>query len=168
MRKILLIFGTRPEAIKLCPVIRSLREHPAHFDVKVCVTAQHREMLDQVMQAFEVKPDYDLDIMLPGQTLFESTARILAGLEPVFKDARPDLAIVQGDTTTTLCGALASFYEGVPVAHVEAGLRTGDMRQPFPEEMNRVLTSRLTALHFAPTAQAAANLVKEGISSEIS
>jgi UDP-N-acetylglucosamine 2-epimerase (non-hydrolysing) len=166
MRKILLIFGTRPEAIKLCPVIRSLRAHPAHFDVRVCVTAQHREMLDQVLQAFEVKPDYDLDIMLPGQTLFESTSRILASLEPVFKEQRPDLTIVQGDTTTTLCGALASFYEGVPVAHVEAGLRTGDMRQPFPEEMNRVLTSRLTALHFAPTETALENLRKEGVRAE--
>jgi len=166
MRKILLIFGTRPEAIKLCPVIRSLREHPAHFDVKVCVTAQHREMLDQVLQAFEVKPDYDLDIMRPGQTLFESTSRILASLEPVFKEQHPDLAIVQGDTTTTLCGALASFYEGVPVAHVEAGLRTGDMRQPFPEEMNRVLASRLTALHFAPTQQAAENLRRDGVPTE--
>jgi len=163
MRKILLIFGTRPEAIKLCPVIRSLREHPAHFDVKVCVTAQHREMLDQVLQAFEVTPDFDLDIMQPGQTLFESTSRILAALEPVFKDQRPNLAIVQGDTTTTLCGALASFYQGVPVAHVEAGLRTGDMRQPFPEEMNRVLTSRLTALHFAPTQEALENLRREGV-----
>jgi UDP-N-acetylglucosamine 2-epimerase (non-hydrolysing) len=166
MSKILLIFGTRPEAIKLCPVIRSLREHPAHFDVRVCVTAQHREMLDQVLQAFEVKPDYDLDIMLPGQTLFESTSRILPALEPVFTDARPDLAIVQGDTTTTLCGALASFYKDVPVAHVEAGLRTSDMRQPFPEEMNRVLTSRLTALHFAPTDQARENLCKEGVAPE--
>src|SRR5260221_5888344 len=163
MRKILLIFGTRPEAIKLCPVIRSLREHPALFDVKVCVTAQHREMLDQVLQAFGVKPDYDLDIMLPGQTLFESTSRILAGLEPGFKDCHRDLAIVQGDTTTTLCGALASFYQNVPVAHVEAGLRTGDMRQPFPEEMNRVLTSRLTALHFAPTQEALENLRKEDV-----
>src|SRR6266567_7377218 len=163
MSKILLIFGTRPEAIKLCPVIRSLREHPAQFDVKVCVTAQHREMLDQVLEAFEVKPHYDLDVMLPGQTLFESTSRILAGLEPVFKDERPDLAIVQGDTTTTLCGALASFYKDVPVAHVEAGLRTGDMRQPFPEEMNRVLTSRLTTLHFAATERVAQNLRSEGV-----
>jgi UDP-N-acetylglucosamine 2-epimerase (non-hydrolysing) len=166
MRKILLIFGTRPEAVKLCPVIRSLRDHPARFDVKVCVTAQHREMLDQVLQVFEVKPDYDLDIMRPGQTLFESTSRILAGLEPVFKEQRPDLTIVQGDTTTTLCGALASFYEGVPVAHVEAGLRTGDMHQPFPEEMNRVLTSRLAALHFAPTETALENLRKEGVPPE--
>src|SRR5690349_10911977 len=143
MHRILLIFGTRPEAIKLCPIIRSLRREPAMFDVKVCVTAQHREMLDQVLEAFDVKPDYDLDLMLPGQTLFQSTSRILAGLEPVLKSERPDMVIVQGDTTTTFCGALAAFYQPVPVAHVEAGLRTGDMRQPFPEEMNRVLTSHL-------------------------
>jgi UDP-N-acetylglucosamine 2-epimerase (non-hydrolysing) len=163
MHKILLIFGTRPEAIKLCPVIRGLRENPDKFDVKVCVTAQHREMLDQVLQAFQVKPDYDLDLMLPGQTLFQSTSRILAGLEPVLREAKPDMAIVQGDTTTTLCGALAAFYARVPVAHVEAGLRTHDLRQPFPEEMNRVLASRLTAMHFAATDQAAANLRAEGV-----
>ncbi len=166
MHKILLIFGTRPEAIKLCPVIRTLRQEPARFDVKVCVTAQHREMLDQVLEAFEVKPDYDLDLMLPGQTLFQSTSRILAGLEPVLKSENPDMAIVQGDTTTTLCGALAAFYQGVPVAHVEAGLRTGDMRQPFPEEMNRVLTSHVTDLHFAPTEKAAENLRQEGVAPE--
>ena len=163
MHKILLIFGTRPEAIKLCPVIRTLREDPSRFDVKVCVTAQHREMLDQVLEAFEVKPDYDLDLMRPGQTLFDSTSRILAGLEPVLKSERPAMAIVQGDTTTTFCGALAAFYERIRVAHVEAGLRTGDMRQPFPEEMNRVLTSRITDLHFAPTEKAAANLRDEGV-----
>jgi UDP-N-acetylglucosamine 2-epimerase (non-hydrolysing) len=163
MHKILLIFGTRPEAIKLCPVIRGLRENPDKFDVKVCVTAQHREMLDQVLEAFQVKPDYDLDLMLPGQTLFQSTSRILAGLEPVLREAKPDMAIVQGDTTTTLCGALAAFYARVPVAHVEAGLRTHDLRQPFPEEMNRVLASRLTAMHFAATDQAAANLRAEGV-----
>ena len=166
MHKILLIFGTRPEAIKLCPVIRTLRQEPARFDVKVCVTAQHREMLDQVLEAFDVKPDHDLDLMLPGQTLFESTSRILAGLEAVLKSEKPDMTIVQGDTTTTLCGALAAFYQRVPVAHVEAGLRTGDMRQPFPEEMNRVLTSRVTDLHFAPTEKAAANLRQEGVASE--
>src|ERR1700680_4051629 len=143
MRKILLIFGTRPEAIKLCPVVRKLREESAKFNVKVCVTAQHREMLEQVLQAFEVKPDYSLDLMLPGQTLFQSTSRILAGLEKVLGSDQPELVIVQGDTTTTLCGALAAFYSRVPVAHVEAGMRTGDPRQPFPEEMNRVLTSRL-------------------------
>lgn len=163
MRKILLIFGTRPEAIKLCPVIRSLREHPSRFQVKVCVTAQHREMLDQVLEAFDVRPDHDLDLMLPRQTLFQSTSRILAGLEPVLADERPDMVIVQGDTTTTFCGALAAFYLHIPVAHVEAGLRTGDLRQPFPEEMNRVLTSHLANLHFAATEQAAENLRREGV-----
>ncbi|MBZ5611591.1 MAG: UDP-N-acetylglucosamine 2-epimerase (non-hydrolyzing) [Acidobacteriia bacterium] len=172
MRKILLIFGTRPEAIKLCPVIRSLREYSSSpveaaargaFDVKVCVTGQHRQMLDQVLEAFEVKPDHDLDLMLPGQTLFQSTSRILAGLEGVLKSERPDMVMVQGDTTTTFCGALAAFYLHVPVSHVEAGLRTGDLRQPFPEEMNRVLTSRLAALHFAATEEAAENLRREGV-----
>ncbi len=163
MRKILLIFGTRPEAIKLCPVIRSLREHPSHFQVKVCVTAQHREMLDQVLEAFDVHPDHDLDLMLPGQTLFQSTSRILAGLERVLAAERPGMVIVQGDTTTTFCGALAAFYLHIPVAHVEAGLRTGDLRQPFPEEMNRVLTSHLANLHFAATEKAAENLRREGV-----
>ena len=166
MHKILLIFGTRPEAIKLCPVIRGLREHPHKFDVKVCVTAQHREMLDQVLEAFDIKPDHDLDLMLPGQTLFQSTSRILAALEPVLSAERPDMVLVQGDTTTTLCGALAAFYARIPVAHVEAGLRTHDMRQPFPEEMNRVLASHLTAVHFAATEQAAQNLREEGVPAE--
>ena len=165
MLKTLLIFGTRPEAIKLCPVVRSLRNHPERFDVKVCVTAQHRQMLDQVLDAFDVHPDHDLDLMLPGQTLFQSTSRMLAGLEPVLQSERPSLVIVQGDTTTTFCGALAAFYMHIPVAHVEAGLRTGDMLQPFPEEMNRVLTSHLTALHFPPTAQSAENLRAEGVDS---
>ena len=163
MQKILLIFGTRPEAIKLCPVIRSLREHPSRFQVKVCVTAQHREMLDQVLKAFEVCPDHDLDLMLPGQTLFQSTSRILAGLEQVLVAERPHIVIVQGDTTTTFCGALAGFYLHIPVAHVEAGLRTGDLKQPFPEEMNRVLTSHLASLHFAATEKAAENLRREGV-----
>lgn len=166
MHKILLIFGTRPEAIKLCPVIRNLREYPTGFDVRVCVTAQHREMLDQVLEAFDVKPDHDLDLMTPGQSLFASTSRILAGLEPVLESERPAMVIVQGDTTTTLCGALAAFYRRIPVAHVEAGLRTGDLRQPFPEEMNRVLTSHLTDLHFAATEKAAENLRKEGVNPE--
>jgi len=162
LHKILFIFGTRPEAIKLCPLVRRMRSE-SNFDVCVCVTGQHREMLDQVLGAFEVKPDRDLNLMLPGQTLFQSTSRILAALEPVLAEERPDLTIVQGDTTTTFCGALASFYQNVPVAHVEAGLRTGDLRQPFPEELNRVLTSRMAALHFAPTEEAAANLRREGI-----
>jgi UDP-N-acetylglucosamine 2-epimerase (non-hydrolysing) len=163
MHKVLFIFGTRPEAIKLCPVVLRLRSQPSLFDVRVCVTAQHRHMLDQVLEAFNVQPDYDLDLMLPGQSLFQSTSRILSGLEPVLAAESPGMVIVQGDTTSTLCGALAAFYKQIPVAHVEAGLRTGDMRQPFPEEMNRVLTGRISTLHFAATEQAAANLRREGV-----
>jgi UDP-N-acetylglucosamine 2-epimerase (non-hydrolysing) len=163
LQRILFIFGTRPEAVKLCPVVRHLRSLPHRFDVKVCVTAQHRAMLDQVLDAFAVRPDYDLDLMRPGQTLAQSTAAILAALEPVLLESKPDLAIVQGDTTTTMAGALASFYAGVPVGHVEAGLRTGDMAQPFPEEMNRVVTGRLAALHFAPTEGSRRNLLAEGV-----
>ena len=162
MPKVLFIFGTRPEAIKLCPLVLYLREH-TRFEVRVCASGQHRQMLDQVMEVFRVKPDYDLDQMLPGQTLFQSTSRILRALEPVFRAEEPDFVLVQGDTTSTLCGALAAFYANVPVGHVEAGLRTGDLRQPFPEEMNRVLTGRLAALHFAATPWAAENLKREGI-----
>lgn len=161
----LFIFGTRPEAIKLCPVVNHLRSRP-EFDVSVCVTAQHRALLDQVLAAFEVVPDFDLDTMLPNQTLSQSTSRILAGLEPILRSARPDIVLVQGDTTTTLCGALAAFYQKIPSGHVEAGLRTWDCLQPFPEEMNRVLTTRLAALHFAATNWAAANLEKEGVQRE--
>lgn len=163
MRTILFIFGTRPEAIKLCPVILRLQANPESFNVKVCVTAQHREMLDQVLEAFQVHPDFDLDLMLPGQTLFQSTSRILGGLESVLDAVRPDMVLVQGDTTSTFCGALAAFYKNVPIGHVEAGLRTWDLRQPFPEEMNRVLTSRLATLHFPPTEASAQNLRNEGI-----
>jgi UDP-N-acetylglucosamine 2-epimerase (non-hydrolysing) len=163
MQTVLLILGTRPEAIKLAPLILHLRSRPAEFRTVVCVTAQHRGMLDQVLAIFRIQPDYDLDLMLPDQTLFQSTARILAGLEPVFDAVAPDIAIVQGDTTTTLCGALAAFYKNVAVGHVEAGLRSGDPRQPFPEEMNRVLASRMTALHFAATDWAAENLRGEGV-----
>jgi len=163
MIKVLFIFGTRPEAIKLCPVYLHLRSRPDQFSTRVCVTAQHRAMLDQVLSAFSVVPDYDLDLMLPGQTLFQSTARILSGLEPVLREDNPDIVLVQGDTTTTLCGALAAFYARIPVGHVEAGLRTFDLSQPFPEEMNRVVTSRLTALHFAATQGAAGNLTAEGV-----
>lgn len=161
--KILFIFGTRPEAIKLCPVVLYMKQHRTDFDTRVCVTAQHRGLLDQVLAAFDVTPDHDLDVMLPGQTLFQSTSRILAALEPVLLDEQPAMIFVQGDTTTTFCGALAGFYRGVPVAHVEAGLRTWDMRQPFPEEMNRVLTTRLTALHLPPTEGSAANLRRDGV-----
>jgi UDP-N-acetylglucosamine 2-epimerase (non-hydrolysing) len=154
--KVLLIFGTRPEAIKLCPVLLHLRRR--EFQVKCCVTAQHRQMLDQVLQVFGVEPDYDLDLMTPGQTLAQSSARILAALEGVLTAERPHIVLVQGDTTTTFCGALAAFYSRIPVGHVEAGLRTGDLTQPFPEELNRVLTTRLSSLHFAPTEGAARNL----------
>ncbi|HTU47537.1 MAG TPA: UDP-N-acetylglucosamine 2-epimerase (non-hydrolyzing) [Bryobacteraceae bacterium] len=162
----LVIFGTRPEAIKLCPLISALRSHPSWRSLRtvVCVTAQHREMLDQVLGVFEVTPDYDLDVMRPGQTLTELTGRLLAALAPVFQQVKPNLVVVQGDTTTTFCGALAAFYTGVPVAHVEAGLRTFDMRAPFPEEMNRVLTGRLATLHFAATNWAAENLTRDGVS----
>jgi len=165
--RILVIFGTRPEAVKLCPLIGELRRAAARISVDpvICVTGQHREMLDQVLEAFEIRPDYDLGIMQPSQTLASLTARLMAALEPVFAQVRPALAIVQGDTTTTLCGALSAFYAGVPVAHVEAGLRTHDPQAPFPEEMNRVLASRLVSLHFAATPWAAANLTAEGIPS---
>ena len=166
-RTVLFIFGTRPEAIKLCPLLMALKSLPALYSAKVCVTAQHRGMLDQVLTAFGITPDYDLNVMTPGQTLFQSTARIIQALEQPFAASRPDLAVVQGDTTTTFCGALAAFYSNVPVAHVEAGLRTGDLHQPFPEELNRVLTSKVTRLHFAATQAAAENLRREGISENV-
>jgi UDP-N-acetylglucosamine 2-epimerase (non-hydrolysing) len=164
-QRIVVVFGTRPEAIKLCPLVSTLRSEPysSHLETVVCVTAQHRQMLDQVLGAFDIKPDYDLDLMRPGQTLTALTSRLLAGLETVFTNLKPSLALVQGDTTTTLAGALAAFYAGVPVAHVEAGLRTFDLDSPFPEEMNRLVTGRLATLHFAATNWAAENLAREGV-----
>jgi UDP-N-acetylglucosamine 2-epimerase (non-hydrolysing) len=162
VHKILVIFGTRPEAIKLCPVALELRSRP-QFQVEVCVTAQHRALLDQVLAAFAVEPEHDLDLMRPDQTLSESASRILAALDPLLAARQPDLVLVQGDTTTTLCGALAAFHRRIPVGHVEAGLRTWDNWQPFPEEMNRVLTTRLARLHFAATEWAARNLLAEGV-----
>jgi len=167
-QKVLIIFGTRPEAIKLCPLVTALRTHAAtsHLQTLVCVTAQHRQMLDQVLSAFEITPDYDLDMMKPGQTLTGLTARLLALVESVFAEVNPALTIVQGDTTTTLAGTLAAFYARSPVAHVEAGLRTFDLQAPFPEEMNRVLTGRLADLHFAATDWAADNLLREGVQRE--
>jgi UDP-N-acetylglucosamine 2-epimerase len=161
--RVLVVFGTRPEAIKLCPVIRALKAQPDRFEVRVCATAQHRQMLDQVLAVFGITPDYDLDIMREGQSLADVSSRTLDRLDPVLNEARPDLVIVQGDTTTAFCAALAAFYRNIPVAHVEAGLRTGDLRQPFPEELNRVLISRITTLHFAPTARAANHLLSEGV-----
>jgi len=164
MRPLLFVFGTRPEAIKLCPVIRAAAA--AGLPVRVCVTAQHRAMLDQVLDCFGVHPDHDLDLMQPGQTLGLLTARALDALEPVLEAEKPSMVIVQGDTTTTMAAALAGFYRQIPVAHVEAGLRTGDLRQPFPEEWNRVATTRLAAIHFAPTEGARRNLLAEGVPAE--
>lgn len=162
--KICLVFGTRPEAVKMAPVYMALSNDP-EFLVKTVVTAQHREMLDQVLELFGWRPDYDLDIMTPGQTLAEVTCRVLERLTPILQTERPDLILVHGDTTTTFAASLAAFYLKIPVAHIEAGLRTGDPWQPYPEEMNRVLTGHLAELHFAPTAQARANLLKESIQS---
>jgi UDP-N-acetylglucosamine 2-epimerase (non-hydrolysing) len=161
--RLLLVFGTRPEAIKLSPLIRELRSRGGVFEVRVCVTAQHRDMLDPVLAAFQIVPDYDLDLMRPDQTQAALHARILDALDPVLRRECPHLVLVQGDTTTTLAAAFVAFYRQIPVGHVEAGLRTGDLRQPFPEEMNRLLTSRLAELHFAPTAASAGNLAAEGI-----
>lgn len=162
--KILTVFGTRPEAIKMAPLVKLLAMQP-HMEARVCVTAQHRQMLDQVMQLFEIRPDYDLDLMRPGQTLSGLTTGILAHIEHVLVDWRPDLLLVHGDTSTTFCAALAAFYQRIPVAHVEAGLRTGDLQSPWPEEANRKLTASLSCLHFAPTAQAQDNLEREGVPS---
>ncbi|MGC2659237.1 MAG: UDP-N-acetylglucosamine 2-epimerase (non-hydrolyzing) [Bryobacteraceae bacterium] len=162
---ILVIFGTRPEAIKLCPLIGALRKETGVRPV-VCVTGQHREMLDQVLSAFRVTPDYDLNVMQPVQTLPRLTGQLMTAIEPVVSQERPAMIVVQGDTTTTLCGALSGFYANVPVAHVEAGLRTFDFQAPFPEEMNRVVTGRLATLHFAATEWAASNLVREGVRRE--
>jgi len=160
--RVLFIFGTRPEAIKLCPVVNAFRERD-ELDVRVCVTAQHRELLDGVLATFGVTPDTDLDIMRPGQTPSEACGRMLAALDGMLASTQPDFAIVQGDTVTTFAGALACFYRRIPVGHVEAGLRTWDLSRPFPEEANRVLTSRIASLHFAPTEWAAANLRAEGV-----
>jgi UDP-N-acetylglucosamine 2-epimerase (non-hydrolysing) len=163
VKQVLFIFGTRPEAIKLCPVIRYMRECTPGIEVKVCVTGQHRSMLDQVLRCFEITPDFDLNLMTPGQTLSEITARVLSALDPLLAAEEFGMVVVQGDTTTTMAGALAAFYRHIPVAHVEAGLRTGDLEQPFPEELNRLITGRLAALHFAPTAGARRNLQVEGV-----
>jgi UDP-N-acetylglucosamine 2-epimerase (non-hydrolysing) len=160
--KLMVVFGTRPEAIKLAPVVLKARENPAQFDVTVAVTAQHREMLDDVLRAFDITPDVDLNIMAPGQTLHYITSRIFAEMERVLADARPDVVVVQGDTTTTFAAAVAAYYARVKVAHVEAGLRTGDRFAPFPEESNRKMTSCVADYHFAPTEQARQNLLNEG------
>lgn len=162
-RKITVVFGTRPEAIKLCPVIKALKTNPA-FECKVCVTGQHREMLQQVLDVFAIVPDTDLALMRPNQTLGGLTSRAIAALDEYLADEKPDIVMVQGDTTTVLAGALAAFYNHIPVAHVEAGLRTWNMQSPWPEEANRVLTTRLAKWHFCPTENNKANLLKEGVS----
>jgi len=161
--KVLLVFGTRPEAIKLAPVIYSLRNMPSIFDARVCVTAQHRQILDQVLDLFEITPDYDLDIMTSGQSLTEVTQKAVTGVSKVIEAERPDVVLVQGDTTTTFCGALAAYYNRVNVGHIEAGLRTANKYSPFPEEINRRLTTQLTDYHFAPTEFAHRSLINEGV-----
>lgn len=162
MKKVLLVFGTRPEAIKIAPVFEVLKATPG-LDVRVAVTAQHREMLDQVLRLFGIAPDYDLNVMKPGQGLTEITAAVLAGLKPVLEEYAPDLLLVHGDTTTTLSASLAAYYQQIPVGHVEAGLRTGNIYSPWPEEINRKVTSSIARLHFAPTEKAASNLKSEGV-----
>jgi UDP-N-acetylglucosamine 2-epimerase (non-hydrolysing) len=163
--KVLSVFGTRPEAIKMAPVIK-LMENVAGIESKVCVTAQHRQMLDQVLRLFEVTPDYDLNLMKPRQDLNDITANVLIGMRSVFREWRPDLILVHGDTTTTFAASLAAFYEKIPVGHIEAGLRTGDVYSPWPEEMNRRLTGAISGLHFAPTERARQNLLAEGVFSD--
>ncbi|WES68211.1 UDP-N-acetylglucosamine 2-epimerase (non-hydrolyzing) [Superficieibacter sp. HKU1] len=158
--KVLTVFGTRPEAIKMAPLVHALAKDP-HFEAKVCVTAQHREMLDQVLHLFSIIPDYDLNIMSPGQGLTEITCRILQGLKPILESFKPDVVLVHGDTTTTIATSLAAFYQRIPVGHVEAGLRTGDLNSPWPEEGNRMLTGRLATWHFAPTENSRQNLRDE-------
>lgn len=163
-KKILLIFGTRPEAIKMAPLVKEFKKYPEKFDTKVCVTAQHREMLDQVLEFFEIKPDYDLDLMKPGQNLYGLTSTIIESLEPIFEDFIPDYVFVHGDTTTTMAASISSFYSGAKVCHVEAGLRTNNKLSPFPEEINRQVTARICDYHFAPTETSKNNLLKENIS----
>ena len=160
MKKVLLVFGTRPEAIKVAPLVKAFENEPT-IESKVCVTAQHREMLDQVLEMFDIKPDYDLNIMKPGQDLFDVTSNVLLGLKDVLNDFSPDVVLVHGDTTTTSSASLASFYNKIKVGHVEAGLRTGDMYSPWPEEANRQITGVLANYHFAPTTTSADNLLKE-------
>ena len=163
MKKILLVFGTRPEAIKMCPLVKELQKFPSDFETIVCVTGQHREMLDQVLKIFEVKPDYDLNIMKHGQDLYDVTSKVLLGMRDVLKEVRPDVVLVHGDTTTSTAAALAAFYQQIPVGHVEAGLRTHNIYSPWPEEMNRQITSRIATFNFAPTPLSKDNLLKENV-----
>lgn len=163
MKKVLTVFGTRPEAIKMAPVVKELARHPDAFETKVCVTAQHRQMLDQVLDLFDITPNYDLDIMKPGQSLTDVTCNVLQGLAPVLEDFRPDVVLVHGDTTTTMAASLAAYYQKIDVGHVEAGLRTGNIYSPWPEEMNRKLAGAISRYHFAPTERSRENLLREGV-----
>lgn len=167
MKKIMLVFGTRPEAIKMCPLVKEFQRHPEDFETIVCVTGQHREMLDQVLHIFDVTPDFDLNIMKQGQDLTDVTARVLTGMRDVFRQCRPDVVLVHGDTTTSTAAALAAFYAQIPVGHVEAGLRTHNLSSPWPEEMNRQVTSRIATYHFAPTPLSASNLEAESALGQI-
>ena len=166
MRRVLLVFGTRPEAIKMAPLVREFKKHPGQFKTLVCVTGQHREMLDQVLDLFQIVPDVDLNIMKKGQDLYDVTSRVLLGMRDVLEELEPDLVLVHGDTTTSMAAALAAFYQQIPVAHVEAGLRTGDIYSPWPEEMNRLMTGRISTYHFAPTELSKKNLLKENVASQ--
>ncbi len=167
MKKIMLVFGTRPEAIKMCPLVKEFQKYPNNFETIVCVTGQHREMLDQVLRIFEVKPDYDLNIMKQGQDLYDVTARVLTGMRDVFKEVKPDVVLVHGDTTTSTAAALAAFYQQIPVGHVEAGLRTHNIYSPWPEEMNRQITGRIATYNFSPTPLSEYNLKEEKVQGKI-
>ena len=166
MKTVMLVFGTRPEAIKMCPLVKEFQKYPNYFRTIVCVTGQHREMLDQVLQIFEVTPDYDLNIMKQGQDLYDVTSRVLLGLRDVLKQEQPDIVFVHGDTTTSTAAAIAAFYQQIPVAHVEAGLRTHNIYSPWPEEMNRQITSRIAAYNYAPTPLSRQNLLQENVSND--
>ena len=167
MKKVMLVFGTRPEAIKMCPLVKEFQKHTDEFETIVCVTGQHREMLDQVLTIFDVKPDYDLNIMKQGQDLYDVTARVLTGMRDVFKECKPDVVLVHGDTTTSTAAALAAFYQQIPVGHVEAGLRTHNIYSPWPEEMNRQITGRIATYDFAPTPLSEKNLMEEKAQGQI-
>lgn len=166
MKKVMLVFGTRPEAIKMAPLVKEFQKQPQQFETIVCVTGQHREMLDQVLHLFEIKPDYDLNIMKQGQDLYDVTARVLVGMRDVLKEAQPDVVLVHGDTTTSTAAALAAFYQQIPVGHVEAGLRTHNIYSPWPEEMNRQITGRIATYNFAPTPLSKQNLLREAVTQE--
>lgn len=166
MKNMMLVFGTRPEAIKMSPLVKEFQKYPEKFETIVCVTGQHREMLDQVLRIFDIQPDYDLNIMKQGQDLYDVTARVLTGMRDVLKETRPDIVLVHGDTTTSTAAALAAFYQQIPVGHIEAGLRTHNIYSPWPEEVNRQITGRIATYHFAPTSLSKDNLLQEGVSEE--